>query len=80
MCYESSPHGSEGVSEKGCENSTSLASYPTGSVLQVKPLDKLVEATFTLETGGSERSKQIMSYVLVIDANRKPLNPIHREV
>jgi 5-methylcytosine-specific restriction endonuclease McrA len=40
-------------------------------------LDKFVEATFTLETGGSERSKQAMSYVFVLDANRKPLNPVH---
>ena len=46
-------------------------------MLYVKPLDKLVEATFTLATGGSERSKQAMSYVFVIDANRKPLNPVH---
>jgi 5-methylcytosine-specific restriction endonuclease McrA len=45
-------------------------------VLYAKPLDKFVEATFTLETGGSERSKQAMSYVFVIDANRKPLNPV----
>jgi len=40
-------------------------------------LDKFVEATFTLATGGSERGKQAMSYVFVIDANRKPLNPVH---
>jgi 5-methylcytosine-specific restriction endonuclease McrA len=46
-------------------------------VLYAKPLDKFVEATFTLATGGSERSKQAMSYVFVIDANRKPLNPVH---
>jgi 5-methylcytosine-specific restriction endonuclease McrA len=46
-------------------------------VLYAKPLDKFVEATFTLATGGSERSKQAMSYVFVIDANRKALNPVH---
>lgn len=38
--------------------------------------ENLVEATVTLETGGSKRSKAL-SHVFVIDVNRKPLNPIH---
>ena len=40
------------------------------------PPENLVEATVTLETGGSERSNTL-SHVFVLDANRTPLNPIH---
>jgi 5-methylcytosine-specific restriction endonuclease McrA len=35
-----------------------------------------VEATITLVIGGSERSKPV-SKVFVVDANRKPLDPVH---
>jgi 5-methylcytosine-specific restriction endonuclease McrA len=42
-----------------------------------KPLTNLVEANFTLATGGSERSIPSMSKVFVVDATRKPLPPVH---
>jgi 5-methylcytosine-specific restriction endonuclease McrA len=49
------------------------------SVLYVKPLDKLVEATITLETGGSKEQKKEtgMSKVFVVDASKRPLDPVH---
>jgi 5-methylcytosine-specific restriction endonuclease McrA len=50
-----------------------------GSDCNVKPLDNIVEAHITWETRGSNPSKRnaIMSYVFVVDTNRKPLNPVH---
>jgi 5-methylcytosine-specific restriction endonuclease McrA len=48
-------------------------------VLHVKPFTKFVEENVTWETRGSLRAKGdvFMSYVFVVDANRKPLNPVH---
>lgn len=46
-------------------------------MLYAKPLAKVVEATFTWETRGSQEQKEkLLSNVFVLDAEKQPLDPV----
>lgn len=47
-------------------------------MLYAKPLAKVVEATLTWETRGSQKQKEkLLSHVFVLDANKQPLEPVY---
>jgi len=43
----------------------------------VKPLDNIVEANITPKLSGGSKEQSPMSNVFVVDANKRPLNPVH---